>query len=166
MLAGRVLAKNDARTTERIDHPHARFLRFYTMTCSSCVYHCGMPAGPLPRILGTTKLEDGDTIPCEHCGRPIRHLVYLSTGPTVGRQCALKALGYTRAKLDDAPYISPSLNRIGGFFGYVMQDGRIMRAERGYRTGGGYTEWKLTPAEIQPMARSGNFRHKRSRRSR
>ena len=98
-----------------------------------------------PAILGTATLDEQTGI-CGHCGRPIRHLVYLSTGPTVGRSCALKALGYTRRAVEAAPYVASSLSRLGGFHGYVMQDGRIMRAQRPYAPGGGYGPWTLTPA--------------------
>ena len=97
-----------------------------------------------PAILGTTTLDE-QTGTCDHCGRAIHHLVYLSTGPTVGRSCALKALGYPQRAVASAPVITRSLDRLGGFSGYVMQNGRIMRAQRSYAPGGGYGPWKLTP---------------------
>lgn len=61
----------------------------------------------------------------------------------MGRQCALRALGYPKRTLDVAPRVFQSLDQ---FFGYVMQDGRILRAERPYARGGGYGPWTLTPA--------------------
>jgi hypothetical protein len=112
---------------------------------ASAHHHGNVDTGAKPTIVGTTSLDEPSGT-CDHCLRPIRHLVYLSTGQTVGKSCALKALGYPRHAVEQAPYVSQSLGRLGGFFGYVRQGGQIMRAQRSYVAGGGYSPWKLTPA--------------------
>lgn len=96
-------------------------------------------------VIGRAKL-DGETVPCDHCGRQIKNLVHISNGQTVGTSCALTKMGYSRTSVDGAPFVISSLeelSRVGGFFVFVMIGGQVRRAVRGCLPGGGYSDWRL-----------------------